>query len=128
MNDGKTNPTNHDKCVAKLLEDPGISAAFLNELIANYREDDKVSQRIFLSGLKKIVRAQIGFTELAKATGLGRESLYKTLSENGNPQLGTLLKILRALNFEIHIKETTADQVESPEVTECDSIGVLSSA
>jgi probable addiction module antidote protein len=49
-----------------------------------------------------IARAK-GMSQLAKDTGLGRESLYKSLSENGNPELATVLKVLQSLNLRLHV-------------------------
>jgi len=43
-----------------------------------------------------------GMTEVAKATGLGRESLYKALSPGGNPGFATILKVIKALGLELH--------------------------
>jgi len=54
-----------------------------------------------------IVRAK-GMSQLAKDTGLGRESLYKTLSDQGNPSFGTILKVVRALGMELHPQAATA--------------------
>lgn len=42
-----------------------------------------------------------GMTHLAQATGLGRESLYKSLSRRGNPSFATVLKVLGALGVEM---------------------------
>ena len=42
-----------------------------------------------------------GMTQLAKDTGLGRESLYKALSGEGNPSLGTILKVMHALGLKL---------------------------
>lgn len=53
--------------------------------------------------LGNIARAK-GMAALARETGLGRESLYKALSEDGNPQLGTVLKIAKALGLEFSVK------------------------
>jgi len=52
------------------------------------------------AALGDIARAK-GMTQLAKATGLGRESLYKALSGVGNPSLGTLLKVMHALGIKL---------------------------
>jgi probable addiction module antidote protein len=38
-------------------------------------------------------------TQLARETGMGRESLYKALSGEGNPSFGTILKVMRALGI-----------------------------
>ncbi|CAM5223202.1 hypothetical protein CDEF62S_00036 [Castellaniella defragrans] len=46
-------------------------------------------------------------TQLAKDTGLGRESLYKALSGDGNPSLGTILKVTRALGIKLQPQAVT---------------------
>ena len=43
-------------------------------------------------------------TEVARGAGLGRESLYKALSMNGNPELATVLKVMDALGLRLHAK------------------------
>lgn len=40
--------------------------------------------------------------QVARDAGLSRESLYKALSENGNPSLATILKVTRALGVRLH--------------------------
>lgn len=42
-----------------------------------------------------------GMTQLAKDTGLTREALYRALSDQGNPELSTVLKVLRALGIKL---------------------------
>lgn len=44
-----------------------------------------------------------GMAKIAKKTGLGRESLYKSLSRKGNPELMTVLKVVRALGLKLKI-------------------------
>ncbi len=46
--------------------------------------------------LSDIPRAR-GMTKVARDAGLGRESLYKALSPDGNPELATVLRVVRAL-------------------------------
>ncbi len=48
-----------------------------------------------------IARAK-GMTQLARDTGLGRESLYKALSGEGNPSFATILKVVSALGLRLH--------------------------
>jgi probable addiction module antidote protein len=43
-------------------------------------------------------------SKVAKATGLTREGLYKALSNNGNPELATILKVVKALGFQLTAK------------------------
>lgn len=52
------------------------------------------------AALGDIARAK-GMTEIAREAGLGRESLYKALSADGNPQLATVLKVVRALGLKL---------------------------
>ena len=47
-----------------------------------------------------IARAK-GMAQLAKDTGLGRESLYKALSSEGNPSFATILKVIKALGLRL---------------------------
>nr|AAO38299.1 Lfe123p1 [Leptospirillum ferrooxidans] len=56
---------------------------------------------LIASALGDIARAK-GMTEIARETGLGRESLYKALSEEGNPEFATVLKVLRSLGLRFH--------------------------
>jgi probable addiction module antidote protein len=42
-------------------------------------------------------------SEIARETGLGRESLYKALSSDGNPEFGTVQKVVRSLGLKLHI-------------------------
>jgi probable addiction module antidote protein len=53
------------------------------------------------AALGDIARAK-GMTRIAREAGLGRESLYKALSPEGNPELATVLKVVRALGLRLH--------------------------
>jgi probable addiction module antidote protein len=55
--------------------------------------------------LGDIARAK-GIAQIARKTGLGRESLYKALSSEGNPEFATVLKVVRALG--LRFRATTA--------------------
>jgi probable addiction module antidote protein len=46
----------------------------------------------------------LGMAELARRTGLNRETLYRTLSENGNPRLDTLAAILDAFGLRLAVE------------------------
>jgi probable addiction module antidote protein len=49
-----------------------------------------------------IARAK-GMSQIAQAAGLGRESLYKALSPEGNPEFATVLKVLQALGLKLKV-------------------------
>jgi probable addiction module antidote protein len=51
--------------------------------------------------LGTIARAR-GMTQLAKDSGISREGLYKALSGNGNPEFGTVIKVINALGIKLH--------------------------
>ncbi len=53
------------------------------------------------AALGDIARSK-GMTDIARETGLGRESLYKALSAEGNPEFSTVLKVVRALGLRLH--------------------------
>jgi probable addiction module antidote protein len=53
------------------------------------------------AALGDIARAK-GMTQIARDTGLGRESLYKALSPDGNPEFATILKVINALGLKLH--------------------------
>lgn len=58
---------------------------------------------LFAAALGDIARAK-GMTEIAREAGLGRESLYKALSPEGNPEFATVLKVIRSLGLKLHAK------------------------
>ena len=82
----------------KSLSDPEEARAYLNAAL----EDE--NPEVFLLALRDIVEANSSMSELAKATNRNRESLYKTLSEKGNPQLHSIRSILSNLGFKLAIE------------------------
>ncbi len=58
---------------------------------------------LFAASLGDIARAK-GMTQIAREAGLGRESLYKALSLEGNPEFATVLKVVRSLGLKLHAK------------------------
>ena len=93
VNDIKSEPFN----VADYLSTPDDIAAYLNAIL----EDGEPA--LILSALLDVVNAKGGMSELSTITGLSRESLYKTLSNTGNPRLDSLLAIFRAFNLKLAV-------------------------
>jgi probable addiction module antidote protein len=56
-------------------------------------------------GDPSLVGAALG--DIARRTGLGRESLYKSLSNQGNPEFATVLKVLQALGLRLQVVPIT---------------------
>jgi probable addiction module antidote protein len=57
---------------------------------------------LIVAALGDIARSK-GMTQIARETGLGRESLYKALSTEGNPEFTTVLKVLKALGLRLQV-------------------------
>lgn len=45
-----------------------------------------------------------GMSEISARTGLGRTSLYKALSNNGNPEFATIIKVMKALGYRLQLE------------------------
>jgi probable addiction module antidote protein len=73
------------------------------EDIAAYLEAalEEGDPKLIAAAMGDIARAK-GISQIARETGLGRESLYKALSPEGNPEFATVLKVLRALGLKLH--------------------------
>ncbi|HNC81288.1 MAG TPA: putative addiction module antidote protein [Rhodocyclaceae bacterium] len=80
---------------AQHLESEEDMAAYLE---AALEEGDPA---LVAAALGDIAKAK-GMTQLSRETGLGRESLYKALSANGNPEFATVLKVVHALGLRLH--------------------------
>jgi len=61
--------------------------------------------QIVAAALGDIARAK-GMSRIARDAGLGRESLYKSLSSSGNPELATVLRVLSVLGLQLHVSAT----------------------
>ena len=57
---------------------------------------------LIATALGNVARSE-GMTEIAKATGLTRASLYKALSAEGNPEFATVLKVIQALGLKLTV-------------------------
>jgi len=62
---------------------------------------------LIAAALGDIARAK-GMSQVARETGLGRESLYKALSPAGNPEFATILKVVAALGLQLHVSPADA--------------------
>jgi probable addiction module antidote protein len=57
---------------------------------------------LIADALGEVARAK-GMTKISRASGLGRESLYKALSAEGNPEFATVVKVLHALGLKLKV-------------------------
>jgi probable addiction module antidote protein len=80
--------------VAAFLDTDADMALYLSEALGT-------GDAAYVAHALGTVARKRGMSALAKATGLGRESLYKTLSSDGNPELATVLRVFRALGLKL---------------------------
>ena len=83
--------------VAEHLRTTEEMAAYLEACI----EEADGDAAFIAKALGDIARAQ-GMTQVARESGLSRESLYKALSGEGNPSFSTILKVTAALGIQLH--------------------------
>ena len=88
---------------AEYLQSDEDCAAYLQACLEQAPDDAAV----FTKALGDIARAR-GMMQLAKDTGLTREGLYKSLGEQGNPSLSTVMKVMHALGLQMHIGPQTS--------------------
>ena len=81
---------------ADYLDSEEVIAEYLNVALASELPD------LFLQAIADVAKAR-GMAQLAKDTGLGRESLYKALAPGAKPRYETVLKLIRALGVELQM-------------------------
>ncbi len=93
---GKTRTLPYD--VAEQLGTPAEMAAYIDAWLTEAPDDSAG----IASALGDVARAK-GMSWVARDTGLSRESLYKALSDNGNPSLDTVLRVAKALGVRLRV-------------------------
>ena len=81
---------------ADYLDSEEVIAEYLNVALASEHPD------LVLQAIADVAKAR-GMAQLAKDTGLGRESLYKALAPGAKPRYDTVLKLIRALGVELQM-------------------------
>lgn len=72
------------------------------------KQANEDSSEMFLKALRNVAEAR-GMARIAEETGLNRENLYRTLSDEGNPTLSTLRAVLDAVGLRLDIGEKLTD-------------------
>lgn len=80
--------------IAQYLDTPEAIAEYLSQVLEDGNSDE------FLEALGHIAKAK-GMTQIAKETGLGRESLYKTFSPGAKPRFETVMKVINTLGVKL---------------------------
>lgn len=84
--------------IADYLDSDEMIAEFLAAAI----EDE--NPEVFIAALGHVAKAK-GMSEIARETGLGRESLYKALKEGAKPRYETVAKVLSALGVRLTVEK-----------------------
>jgi probable addiction module antidote protein len=82
---------------AEHLESDEAIAAFLADVM------ESGDRSHIVHALNTVARAR-GMTQIAKDAGIARQALYKSLGEDGNPTLSTLLGVLKSLGLNLAVK------------------------
>lgn len=90
--------TSYQEDLIEALKDPREAAAYLN---AAMEENDRA---VFLLALRNVAEAHGGMTSVAKEAHLNRESLYRMLSEKGNPEIKSVLCLLRSMGLRLSVE------------------------
>jgi probable addiction module antidote protein len=80
----------------RLFDDPRARVGLYRGLLRGGGDD-----AVFIAAAIGDVARAYGVAKLAKETGLTREGLYKTLSQDGNPSFSAILKVLKALGLKL---------------------------
>lgn len=81
---------------AEYLATPEAIAAYLNDAIAGGSVDE------LIAALGTVARAK-GMSDIARSTGLGRESLYKALSGTSKPEFATITRVIASLGLRMSV-------------------------
>jgi len=82
----------------KSLKDPAEAAAYLHAAL------ESGDQSAFLLAVKDVTDANGGVREITASAHLNRETLYRTLSANGNPKLASLDSTLHAVGLRLSVE------------------------
>ena len=85
------------------LKDHDHAVAYLNVAIEECLKGDSESQKLLLNALKNVAEAQGNISSLAKRSSMRRESIYRMLSDDGNPYLQSFTSLIHAMGFGIKL-------------------------
>jgi probable addiction module antidote protein len=92
---------------AEVLKTPEDCAWFLTDALET-KDPAQIAH-----ALGTLARAK-GMREVARKTGLSREGLYKILSDKGNPEIATILRVLQVLGVELVARPAKAKRKPAP--------------
>ena len=84
--------------VESFRRDPKFAAEYLNAVLADGEQEE------VMLALRRLSQAFGGVNKIAKAAELNATTLYRTLSPKGNPELRSLIALLRALGMQLAVR------------------------
>jgi probable addiction module antidote protein len=93
-----THRTHEAATIEMFQRDPELAAEYLNSVLADGDESD------LMLALRSLSKAFGGMQEVAREAEVNAHTLYRTLSEQGNPELKTLSSILRAMGMRLAVQ------------------------
>lgn len=90
--------TNSEAMVEYFTERPEEIESYLQGIFEDYAEDP--DNAVLLSQLRTVARAK-GISEMANEIGMTRQGLQKALSSKGNPRLGNINAIMKAMGYHL---------------------------
>ncbi|MGJ8513723.1 hypothetical protein R84981_000539 [Carnimonas sp. R-84981] len=100
------NDQSHDEAMAAIFrKDPAYAAELLDSII------EEGAQGELLIAVRQMTKAFGGVAEIAERANLNRSQLYRTLSEQGNPEIRTLSAILKSMGLRLAVKPLDSGQL-----------------
>ena len=98
---------NLDELLEEYLQNPEFALSFLNQALA----DDDIDA--FKKSLKDIIKVHGNISAIAKEANVSRGTLYKLMSDKGQPEIGTILKVFHALGYDVTVTQRQPSQRKS---------------
>jgi probable addiction module antidote protein len=89
--------SHEDATVLMFRDDPDLAAEYLNQVLADGEREE------LLLAMRYLASAFGGVAGVARATKLNARTLYRTLSEHGNPELATFTSLLKAMGLRLAV-------------------------
>ncbi len=99
----KSRSTDYQEQLIESLKDHDHAVAYLNAALEELSKGDEESQKLFLKALKNVAAAQGNISALARRSSIRRESIYRMLSEQGNPYLQSFTTLIHAMGFGLRL-------------------------
>jgi probable addiction module antidote protein len=99
MKNRKTSISHDEAIVEELRKSPQFAAEYLKAAM-----EDEEEPRVLLVAMRQVAEARGGIAKVARAAGIQRESLYRALSDRGNPRLSTLVAVAKAMGLKLTLE------------------------